>query len=662
MLTAPWFSPSQFLQPLWEIAMASTTKPARGASAPVPEPCSSGLSAIGVGIDTARYGHLVSFLRPDRQAAAKKLLVMENHGSYQALRERLEQLHQQHPQAHFHIRIDAAGQYANNLERFVRGLPLPMTLSIGEPKRNRDYQMAHFPKRQTDETESIAMARFAVVEEPTATNAVPEALAVLAEVAGRLQAQTKQATQIVNRLHNLLARVFPELASFANNFAAAWVLELLTKYPSAAKIGQARLASLTKIPYLPKAKAQDLHQAAQQSVGTLRGEVAETLVRELVDEVRHSQAAESKIRQLLIKTYAALPAGNHSHLESIKGIGAATAAVLIAKIIDINRFDTPDELVGYFGVFPEEHSSGVDKKGRPLPPGTMVMSPRGNDLVRAYLWMAALSGVRSNPALRALFRRLKAKGRRGDVALGHCMRKLLHLIFAIWKTGKPFDPKHYPWIQESDTPITETPVTETAVVQTSVVAPAMETPAAKIPALPSAGNTKAVGHKRDQVPAKQVVTTAPSSVKPAKASVNPLPSKAPTRPRVDYAYLRRQVTMEQVLEHLGILGDFKGTARQRRGPCPVHGKAPADTSPSKASCSVHLGKNIFQCFQPNCAAQGNVLDLWAAVQQLPLYDAALHLAATFHLPRNREEEPVLACKQPTAKPGSTGAVITTNGR
>jgi hypothetical protein len=41
-----------------------------------------------------------------------------------------------------------------------------------------------------------------------------------------------------------------------------------------------------------------------------------------------------------------------------------------------------------------------------------------------------------------------------------------------------------------------------------------------------------------------------------------------------------------------------------------------------------------------CGAQGNVLVLWAAVHQLSLYEAALHLAETFHLPRNREEEPV----------------------
>ena len=332
--------------------MASTTTPARGATVPAPVPSSHGLAAIGVGIDTARYGHVVSFLRPDRQPAAKKLLVMENHDSYQALRERLEQLHQQHPQTHFHIRIDAAGQYANNLERFLRSLPLPMTLSIGEPKRNRDYQKAHFPKRQTDETESIAMARFAVVEGPAATAAVPQEMVVLAEVAGRLQAQTKQATQAINRLHNLLARVFPELATCVHNVAAAWVLELLAKYPSAAKIGQARLASLEKIPYAPKATAQALHQAAGQSVASLRGPVAETLVRELVAAVQHSQASESTFRQLLIKTYQALPAGKHTHLTSIPGIGDTTAAILVAKIIDIDRFATPEELVGYLAFFP----------------------------------------------------------------------------------------------------------------------------------------------------------------------------------------------------------------------------------------------------------------------------------------------------------------------
>jgi DNA primase len=76
--------------------------------------------------------------------------------------------------------------------------------------------------------------------------------------------------------------------------------------------------------------------------------------------------------------------------------------------------------------------------------------------------------------------------------------------------------------------------------------------------------------------------------------------------------------------------------RQRRGPCPIHGQA----GEAQNTFSAHLGKNVFQCFHADCGAHGNVLDRWAAVQNVPLYEAALHLAEAFHLPRNREEEPV----------------------
>src|SRR5271157_1724149 len=220
------------------------------------------LDRIGVGIDTARYGHRVAFLRPDRQPAAKPMTVLESRGDYQALQERLEQLHQQHPQARFHVRLDAAGQYAANLEHFLRGLAVPLTLSVAEPKRNKDYQKAHFPKRTTDDTESQAMARFAVVELPDATPAPSDPMILLREVAGRLQAQVKQTTRAINRLHNLLARVFPELATLTEDIGVGWVLKLLDKYPTAERIAAAHRSSLEKIPYLQAEQAEALHQAA----------------------------------------------------------------------------------------------------------------------------------------------------------------------------------------------------------------------------------------------------------------------------------------------------------------------------------------------------------------------------------------------------------------
>jgi hypothetical protein len=215
---------------------------------------SAPVDCIGVGIDTARYGHRGSFLRPDRRLAAKPLTVMETRAGYNALQQCLEQLHAQHPQAELRVRIDAAGQYVVNLEQFLRSLDLPISLSIGEPKRNKDYQKAHYPKRTTDDTESQAMARFAVVELPNATPAPSAEMGLLREIASRLQAKVKETTRAINRLHNILARTFPELVTLTEDIGAAWVLRLLDSYPTAECIAQAGLAALNKIRYLSAAR------------------------------------------------------------------------------------------------------------------------------------------------------------------------------------------------------------------------------------------------------------------------------------------------------------------------------------------------------------------------------------------------------------------------
>ncbi|MBI1904270.1 MAG: transposase [Planctomycetia bacterium] len=158
---------------------------------------------IGVGFDTARYGHHVSFLRPDLQPAAPHFTFPESQQGYQQLHQALEHLFARHEgRVHFHVRVDAAGQYAANLERFLRGLPYPLTFSVGQPMRNKEYRKAHFPKRKSDAVESLACARFAIVERPAPTPPTPEQWQILRELISRLQAKVKQATRLINQLHN----------------------------------------------------------------------------------------------------------------------------------------------------------------------------------------------------------------------------------------------------------------------------------------------------------------------------------------------------------------------------------------------------------------------------------------------------------------------------
>jgi hypothetical protein len=48
--------------------------------------------------------------------------------------------------------------------------------------------------------------------------------------------------------------------------------------------------------------------------------------------------------------------------------------------------------------------------------------------------------MRHNPAVRAFAERLRARGKLPMVTVGAAMRKLLHLIYGVLKSGKPFDP------------------------------------------------------------------------------------------------------------------------------------------------------------------------------------------------------------------------------
>jgi transposase len=543
---------------------------------------------FGVGFDTSRYGHHVTFLRQDLQLACPPFEFLESRLGYDRLLDQFRHLAGRFPSAHFHIRLDVAGQYATNLETFLRGLSYAKTISVGQPARNADYRRAIFPKCKSDPAESLCAARFALLEKPKAS---PDTSATyeLRELVHRLEGQVRQSTRLTNQLHNLLARVFPELALLASDLQAGWALELLCRYPTPALLARARVSSLTAIPFLGEDKAGSLRQLASTSVASFQGETAAGLVSMLSRQLRGSHAEEDILKGLMAKAYQRLPQPNY--LDTIPGIGIATAAVLTAKMVSIDRFKGPAQLVSYFGIFPQQEDSGITKEGQRKQRRQMHMSRKGNDLARKYLFNAAKAAMRFNPAVKPLYERLVARGSRGDVALGHCMRKLLHLVFAVWKTGKSFDPEHL----------------------------AREAAKAK--------GEQAVGHKTDEGPQRSVVTSAEVSVPQQQGENQAAAASAATKQAaggggIDYAALRQQVSMEAVLAALAWLEKLKGDASQRRGPCPIH----AGQGGKDRSFSVNLEKKVFRCFHKKCAAQGNVLDLWAAVRGVPLYEAAVQLA------------------------------------
>lgn len=117
-------------------------------------------------------------------------------------------------------------------------------------------------------------------------------------------------------------------------------------------------------------------------------------------------------------------------LQSAAGIGPVASATLIAELPELGRLNRR-EIAALVGVAPMANDSGGSKGRRRVQGGRFE--------IRRVLYMAALTAVRYNPAIRSFYERLKAAGKLPKVALVACMRKLLTTLNAMVRTGKPWD-------------------------------------------------------------------------------------------------------------------------------------------------------------------------------------------------------------------------------
>ena len=160
-----------------------------------------------------------------------------------------------------------------------------------------------------------------------------------------------------------------------------------------------------------------VHASIEATLTFLRAELAKTqhLVQQQVE-----RSAELRSQQQL--------------LCSIPGVGAWTAARVLAEIAEIRRAVSARQLAAYAGLTPRERTSGSSVHHPPR------LAKTGNSRLRRALYLPAIVAMRHNPAVRALAERLRARGKRPMVIVGAAMRKLLHLIYGVLKSGKPFDP------------------------------------------------------------------------------------------------------------------------------------------------------------------------------------------------------------------------------
>lgn len=119
---------------------------------------------------------------------------------------------------------------------------------------------------------------------------------------------------------------------------------------------------------------------------------------------------------------------------SIPGIGDTTAAIVLGELLDISRFTSAREMAAFSGLVPHVRQSGTSVRGR----GTLTRL--GAPRLRKALYFPALAAIRHNVPLHRFAARLRAAGKPKMVIVAAVMRKLIHQIFGVLRSGRRYDP------------------------------------------------------------------------------------------------------------------------------------------------------------------------------------------------------------------------------
>jgi transposase len=112
-------------------------------------------------------------------------------------------------------------------------------------------------------------------------------------------------------------------------------------------------------------------------------------------------------------------------LMTAKGVGFLTALVLVVKMPELGSLNR-GQCAALSGLAPYDDDSGSQQNKRSI--------RGGRSEVRSAMYMAALSAIRFNPILKAIYQRMRKNKRPAKVAMIAVMRKMLIYLNALLKT------------------------------------------------------------------------------------------------------------------------------------------------------------------------------------------------------------------------------------
>jgi transposase len=372
-------------------------------------------------------------LNQEKKIAIKHFQLYDNAKGHFLLEQRLLDFCQEHPGCKIVAGVESTGGYENNWFEALCELQDRVNIEVARinPIGTHHSSKASLDRVVTDKNASRTIAEYLINYNDKLSFRKPDKYSSLKRQWKFIRMLTKQKTQLFNQLEKNLYIANPELLRYTKYNYPKWLLRVIMQYPTAKDLSQARIATLSAIPYVSEQRATALIQRAKTSVASATdrtmGNLISTMVKDIIrlskriDKQCKIIADDCNLEELAI-------------LKSFKGIGDYSAIGLLIYIGEVDNFASTKKLSSFAGIHPTWKQSGDGVFG-------MHISKKGNKEIRALLHNVAFTAIRCQPLIKEIYRNHVSKGKNKTSAIVACMHKILRIVYGMLKHKEMFNPE-----------------------------------------------------------------------------------------------------------------------------------------------------------------------------------------------------------------------------
>lgn len=245
----------------------------------------------------------------------------------------------------------------------------------------------------------------------------------------------EQLNVLKNRLQKSIDIVFPEFNSLFDSKYGTVYVNILKEFGSADAVARADIRTIRKCFHI-KGKgrrialtAEKLKEAAKNSVGfPYTAEVIQ--IKHLINQVKLIEEQVSEID----KKIEEFSISNNSPILSIPGISHFSGTSILAELGDIHNYSKPSQIIKFAGVAPITYESSQFTAQH------TAITKKGSKYLRKTLYQIITPVINNNEVFKNYYQLKLSQGKGNRCAQGHCVRKLMRVIFHLLSTNTQFNP------------------------------------------------------------------------------------------------------------------------------------------------------------------------------------------------------------------------------